>query len=358
MNKEDVCKQINQLNDILNTSFNTTGSYSSYDLDYIKQYASNSKKLKQLENILSIMNKLQSIQQQLNVCNISNDQQTLQYVQILLQEKSILEQQLNEILMQKDPLDESTEIILEIRAGAGGDEGALFAYDLFRMYQLYAKRNGWNVYINLKNEFSTQNDQIGIKKVILTITGEFVYKKMKFQSGIHRVIRNPITDAGDRTHTSSATVAVLPVISDVQFELNMNDLRIDFYRGTGKGGQHRNTTDSACRIVHIPTGLMVTCEDERSQFQNKDKALTQIRSRLYNQKLAQQESNISQKRKQLVGRGDWANRIRTYNFKKQQFYDHRINYVTTQIYDIMSGNLDQLILNLQTAYKKQLLENV
>ena len=259
--------------------------------------------------------------------------------------------------MQKDPLDDSTEIILEIRAGAGGDEGALFAYDLFRMYQLYAKRNGWNVYINLKNEFSTQNDQIGIKKVILTIVGEAVYKKMKFQSGIHRVIRNPITDAGDRTHTSSATVAVLPVISNIQFELDMNDLRIDFYRGTGKGGQHRNTTDSACRIVHIPTGLMVTCEDERSQFQNKDKALTQIRSRLYNQKLAQQESNISQKRKQLVGRGDWANRIRTYNFKKQQFYDHRINYVTTQIYDIMSGNLDQLILNLQTAYKKQLLEN-
>ena len=347
----DLKQIINQYNDL--HTMVTTNQFNKAS----KQYSEKIKRFNKLLPIVNLYNNIILLDSQI-ASIVDTDEQTLQYVELLKQDKQVLVEQLNELTFESDPLDDLTEIIVQIRAGAGGDQGALFAYDLFRMYDLFAKKSGWSIKVSDINQFATQSDQQAIKRVIFNLYGIDVYKKMKYESGIHRIIRNPITDGGDRTHTSSATVAILPVVTDVQFELNMGDLRIDYYRGTGKGGQHRNTTDSACRIVHIPTNTMVTCEDERSQPQNKERALTQLRTRLYNTLLAQQQKNISQQRKQLVGRGDWSSRIRTYNFKKQQFFDHRINYMTTRLYQLMNGDMDQLITNLQIAYKNTYKENI
>ena len=318
-----------------------------------KQFSKNIKRYNKLLNIINLYNKISEIDIQITtiVENESTSDIVEQYIELLNQDKQVLVEQFNDLTFETDPLDDLEQIIVQIRAGTGGDEGAIFAYDLFRMYDLFAKKNNWTMIIGDRNQSVTQNCQIAIKRIIFNLIGQNVYKKMKYQSGIHRVIRNPITDASDRTHTSSATVAILPVISEVQFQLDMNDLRIDYYRGSGKGGQHRNTTDSACRIVHIPTNTMVTCEDERAQPQNKQRALKELRTRLYNQLLMQQQKSISSTRKQLVGRGDWSSRIRTYNFKKQQFFDHRINYMTTRLQQLMNGNMEQLIDNLEIAYK-------
>jgi peptide chain release factor 1 len=257
---------------------------------------------------------------------------------------SQLMDELKFMLLPKDPLDEK-DIILEIRAGTGGEEAALFAQDLFRMYTRYAENKNFKVEILEKS----LSDTGGIKEIIANIRGKGVYSKFKFESGTHRVQRVPITESQGRIHTSAATVAVLPEADDVEVNINPDDLRIDVYRSSGSGGQHVNTTDSAVRITHIPTGIVVTCQDEKSQYKNKDKAMKILYARLSDFYRSQQESQIAQARKAQVGSGDRSERIRTYNFPQGRVTDHRINLTLYKLDQILEGELDELIEALLIA---------
>jgi len=257
---------------------------------------------------------------------------------------SQLMNELKFMLLPKDPLDEK-DIILEIRAGTGGEEAALFAQDLFRMYTRYAENKNFKVEILEKS----LSDTGGIKEIIANIRGKGVYSKFKFESGTHRVQRVPITESQGRIHTSAATVAVLPEADDVEVNINPDDLRIDVYRSSGSGGQHVNTTDSAVRITHIPTGIVVTCQDEKSQYKNKDKAMKILYARLSDFYRSQQESQIAQARKAQVGSGDRSERIRTYNFPQGRVTDHRINLTLYKLDQILEGELDELIEALLIA---------
>lgn len=250
-----------------------------------------------------------------------------------------LEKDLEVLLLPKDPND-SRNIFLEIRAGTGGDESALFAGDLLRMYLRYAERQGWQVEIVSKNE----SDLGGYKEVICRVIGEGAYSRLKFESGGHRVQRVPATEAQGRIHTSACTVAVLPELDEVQqVEINPADLRIDVYRASGAGGQHVQKTDSAVRITHLPTGMVVECQDERSQRQNKDRAMAVLASRLYAAEVAKQQAEQASTRKSLVGSGDRSERIRTYNFREGRVTDHRIGLTLYRIQDIIDGDLDEII---------------
>lgn len=257
---------------------------------------------------------------------------------------SQLMDELKFMLLPKDPLDEK-DIILEIRAGTGGEEAALFAQDLFRMYTRYAENKNFKVEILEKS----LSDTGGIKEIIANVRGKGVYSKFKFESGTHRVQRVPITESQGRIHTSAATVAVLPEADDVEVNINPDDLRIDVYRSSGSGGQHVNTTDSAVRITHIPTGIVVTCQDEKSQYKNKDKAMKILYARLSDFYRSQQESQIAQARKAQVGSGDRSERIRTYNFPQGRVTDHRINLTLYKLDQILEGALDELIEALLIA---------
>jgi len=257
---------------------------------------------------------------------------------------SQLMDELKFMLLPKDPLDEK-DIILEIRAGTGGEEAALFAQDLFRMYTRYAENKNFKVEILEKS----LSDTGGIKEIIANVRGKGVYSKFKFESGTHRVQRVPITESQGRIHTSAATVAVLPEADDVEVNINPDDLRIDVYRSSGSGGQHVNTTDSAVRITHIPTGIVVTCQDEKSQYKNKDKAMKILYARLSDFYRSQQESQIAQARKAQVGSGDRSERIRTYNFPQGRVTDHRINLTLYKLDQILEGELDELIEALLIA---------
>jgi peptide chain release factor 1 len=257
---------------------------------------------------------------------------------------SQLMDELKFMLLPKDPLDEK-DIILEIRAGTGGEEAALFAQDLFRMYTRYAENKNFKVEILEKS----LSDTGGIKEIIANVRGKGVYSKFKFESGTHRVQRVPITESQGRIHTSAATVAVLPEADDVEVNINPDDLRIDVYRSSGSGGQHVNTTDSAVRITHIPTGIVVTCQDEKSQYKNKDKAIKILYARLSDFYRSQQESQIAQARKAQVGSGDRSERIRTYNFPQGRVTDHRINLTLYKLDQILEGALDELIEALLIA---------
>jgi peptide chain release factor 1 len=257
---------------------------------------------------------------------------------------SQLMDELKFMLLPKDPLDEK-DIILEIRAGTGGEEAALFAQDLFRMYTRYAENKNFKVEILEKS----LSDTGGIKEIIANIRGKGVYSKFKFESGTHRVQRVPVTESQGRIHTSAATVAVLPEADDVEVNINPDDLRIDVYRSSGSGGQHVNTTDSAVRITHIPTGIVVTCQDEKSQYKNKDKAMKILYARLSDFYRSQQESQIAQARKAQVGSGDRSERIRTYNFPQGRVTDHRINLTLYKLDQILEGELDELIEALLIA---------
>jgi peptide chain release factor 1 len=248
------------------------------------------------------------------------------------------------MLLPKDPLDKK-DIILEIRAGTGGEEAALFAQDLFRMYARYAENKNFKVEILEKS----LSDTGGIKEIIANVRGKGVYSKFKFESGTHRVQRVPITESQGRIHTSAATVAVLPEADDVEVNINPDDLRIDVYRSSGSGGQHVNTTDSAVRITHIPTGIVATCQDEKSQYKNKDKAMKILYARLSDFYRSQQESQIAQARKAQVGSGDRSERIRTYNFSQGRVTDHRINLTLYKLDQILEGALDELIEALLIA---------
>jgi len=256
----------------------------------------------------------------------------------LEEDKSSLEQKLKVLLLPSDPLDEKN-VIMEIRAGTGGDEAALFAGDLFRMYSRYAERNGWQI----ESMSSNPTELGGFKEAIVMISGDRVYSRLKYESGVHRVQRVPETEASGRIHTSAATVAVLPEAEDVDIEIDPNDLRVDVFRSSGHGGQSVNTTDSAVRITHIPTGMVVTCQDEKSQHKNKDKALKVLRARLLDQLMEEQEAGIAETRKTQVGSGDRSERIRTYNFPQSRVTDHRIGLTTHRLTEFLDGDLDEMI---------------
>ena len=261
----------------------------------------------------------------------------------LEQELATLEGQLKVLLLPKDPNDDKN-IILEIRAGTGGDEAALFAADLFRMYCRYADRNRWKVEMMSASE----TDGGGFKEVIALISGERVYSRLKFESGTHRVQRVPDTETQGRIHTSACTVAVLPEVEDVDIEINPADLRIDLYRASGAGGQHVNKTESAVRLTHIPTGVVVACQDEKSQHKNKAKALKVLKSRIYDQMLAEQHAEMAADRKNQVGSGDRSERIRTYNYPQGRCTDHRIGLTLYKLDAIMQGDVDDIIEALIT----------
>ena len=256
----------------------------------------------------------------------------------------ILSEEMKLLLLPRDPNDDKN-VIVEIRGGAGGEEVALFANSLFRMYSMYAEVRGW------KSEVLNLNatELGGIKEISFSIEGEGAYSRLKFESGVHRVQRVPETEASGRIHTSTVTVAVLPEAEEVEFEINPGDLQIDTYRAGGAGGQHVNKTESAIRITHLPTGTVVECQDERSQYKNKDKAMKILRSRLYENARREQEEKIASERRTQVGTGDRSERIRTYNYPQGRVTDHRINLTLYKIDQIMDGVLDEILDGLITA---------
>lgn len=248
------------------------------------------------------------------------------------------------LLIPKDPNDDKN-VVIEIRGGTGGDESALFAGDLFRMYSRYAEKNGWKV--EIMN--STPSDAGGFKEIVFMVNGKGVYSRFKYESGGHRVQRVPATESKGRVHTSAATVAVLPEAEEVDVELDMNDVRIDVFRASGNGGQCVNTTDSAVRVTHIPTGIVISCQDEKSQLKNKDKALKVLRAKLYDLEVAKQHSEMSAERKSQVGSGDRSEKMRTYNFPQGRVTDHRINLTLYKLDSIIDGELDEIIDALITT---------
>lgn len=264
---------------------------------------------------------------------------------------SVYESELQILLLPKDPNDEKN-VIVEIRGGAGGDEAALFASNLLRMYSFYAETKRWKVEMLSLN--STELG--GIKEVSFEINGSGAYSRLKYESGVHRVQRIPSTESGGRIHTSTVTVAVLPEVEEVEVDINANDLRIDVFRAGGPGGQCVNTTDSAVRITHIPTGLTVSCQDEKSQLKNKDKAMKILRSRLYDLMQSEQNAEIAQQRKSQVGTGDRSERIRTYNFPQGRVSDHRIGLTLHKLDAVLNGELDEIIDALTTYYQAEKLK--
>ena len=265
-------------------------------------------------------------------------------------EQARLQEELQRLLLPQDP-DNSRNVIVEIRGGAGGEEAALFAHSLHRMYSMYADRHGWKQSILNLNE----TELGGVKEITFSLEGENVYSRMKFESGVHRVQRVPETESQGRVHTSTVTVAVLPEVEDVEFELDMNDLRIDTFRSSGAGGQHINKTSSAIRVTHIPTGTVVECQDERSQYKNKDRALSILRARLYAQKQAEQDAEIASNRRAQVGSGDRSEKIRTYNFPQSRLTDHRIGLSIYRLEDVMNGDLDAVLDALSAAEQAAIL---
>ena len=270
----------------------------------------------------------------------------------LEEKEETLSSELKILLLPKDPNDDKN-VILEVRAGTGGDEAGLFGSDLLRMYMRYAERRGW------KTEMMDVNDTGigGIKEAVILIKGKGAYSRLKYESGVHRVQRVPETESSGRIHTSAATVAVLPEIDDVEIELNVSDVRVDVYRASGNGGQCVNTTDSAVRLTHVPTGLVVTCQDEKSQIKNKEKAFKVLRARLYDLKLQEQNKEISEARKSQVGSGDRSERIRTYNFPQGRVSDHRIGLTLYKLDYFLDGDLDEIIDGLITSDQAEKMKN-
>ena len=262
-----------------------------------------------------------------------------------------LEEELKVLLIPKDP-DDDKNIICEIRAGAGGEEAALFAGTLFRMYTMYAEKKHWKLEILNENETGLG----GYKEISFMITGKGVYSRLKFESGVHRVQRVPDTESSGRIHTSTATVAVLPVVEDVEIEINPADIKMEVFRSSGAGGQHINKTSSAVRLIHEPTGIVVECQTERSQFQNRDNAMKMLRTKLYEIEKQKQDSEIANSRKSQVGSGDRSEKIRTYNYPQGRITDHRIGMSIYQIENFLNGDIDEMIDNLIAADRAERLK--
>ena len=263
-----------------------------------------------------------------------------------------LEEEIKVLLLPRDPNDDKN-VIVEIRAGVGGEEAALFAHSLFRMYSMYADARRWKVEVDSVNE----TELGGIKEICFTIEGDGAYSRLKFESGVHRVQRVPETESGGRIHTSTATVAVLPEVDEVDFELNPADIEMQVFRSSGAGGQHINKTSSAVRLIHKPTGTVVECQQERSQFQNRDKAMQILRSRLYEEKVREQEESLTAERRSQVGTGMRNERIRTYNFPQGRLTDHRIGLTLYKLENVMNGDLDEIIDGLVTADQAERLKH-
>jgi peptide chain release factor 1 len=275
-----------------------------------------------------------------------------QELKSLIAKREALVAELKQLLVPKDPNDEKN-VVLEIRAGTGGDEAALFAAELFRMYSKYAERQGWRIEVMSSNDTGVG----GLKEVIATIEGRGVYSKLKYESGVHRVQRVPATEASGRIHTSTVTVAVLPEAEEVDIQINEKDLRVDTFCSSGPGGQSVNTTYSAVRITHIPTGVVVSQQDEKSQIKNRAKAMKVLRSRLYEMELRKQQEAIAKDRRSQVGTGERSEKIRTYNFRDNRISDHRINFTTHRLTEILNGDLAELLDTVITHYQSEKLKD-
>ena len=271
----------------------------------------------------------------------------------LEEEQETLEQKLRIMLLPQDPNDDKN-VIVEIRAGAGGDEAGLFAADLFRIYTHYAENQRWKTHILSKNESGIG----GFKEIIFEVAGQGAYSKLKYESGVHRVQRIPQTESGGRIHTSTATVSVLPEIDEVEVEIDPNDVRIDIFRSSGPGGQSVNTTDSAVRLTHLPTSIVISCQDEKSQLQNKTKAFNILRARLYDLEQQRIEAEHGAARRSQVGSGDRSEKIRTYNFPQTRVTDHRIGYTSYRLENILSGDIDDFIEALTKADEEKKLQEL
>jgi peptide chain release factor 1 len=269
-------------------------------------------------------------------------------VERLTPEISRLESDLQAVLIPPDPLD-NRDTIVEIRAGTGGDEAALFAADLLRMYQRYAESKGWSI-----ETVSLSEGKVGgVKDAVFKVKGDSAYGRLRYESGVHRVQRVPATEAQGRIHTSAATVAILPEAEEVDVSIGESDLKIDVFRSSGPGGQSVNTTDSAVRITHLPTGVVVQCQDQKSQLQNKIKAMDVLRARLLDRIVAEKEAERARERRSMVGTGDRSAKIRTYNFPQNRVTDHRINFTTHRLEGVLQGDLDEIIDRLRTAYLEE-----
>ncbi len=299
----------------------------------------------------------QTIQDSLELLESENDEDMREMLKEELSEakrqEGEMERHLKVLLLPKDPND-SKNVIVEIRAGAGGDEAALFASEIYRMYNKYAESRGWRTEMISLNE----NGIGGFKEVTFLVNGAGAYSRLKYESGVHRVQRVPETESGGRIHTSTITVAIMPEAEEIDFQLDLNDCRFDVFRASGNGGQCVNTTDSAVRLTHIPTGIVISCQDEKSQLKNKEKALKVLRSRLYEMELEKQHDAEAQARRSQIGTGDRSEKIRTYNFPQGRVTDHRIKLTLHKIDSIMSGDLDELIDSLIAADQAAKLANL
>ncbi|RMG61617.1 MAG: peptide chain release factor 1 [Calditrichaeota bacterium] len=321
-----------------------------------ESYTALAREYGELEPIVQVFREYQKVQAQLEDTRAllaEADEEELremarEELQQLEEREARLRKKLQQLLVPQDPNDVKNAIV-EIRAGTGGDEAAIFAGDLFRMYQKYAENRGWKLEIIS----ASPSERGGFKEIIFAVQGKGAYGRLKYESGVHRVQRVPETETQGRIHTSAASVVVLPEVADVEVEIDPNDLRIDVFRASGHGGQHVNTTDSAVRIVHLPTGLMATCQDEKSQHKNKAKALKVLKARLYDLELRKRQQAIDSQRKNAIRTGDRSEKIRTYNFPQNRLTDHRINLTLYRLEEILQGELDPVIDELQVADQAQ-----
>ena len=323
-----------------------------------REYTKVAKERAELEEIVSCFREWKKIDQEIEknreLLNEKDDairELAKEELAVLRERKEKFESRLKVLILPKDPND-NRNVIVEIRAGTGGEEAALFAASLFRMYSRYAESQGWRV--EVMN--SSPTGLGGFKEIIGLVEGKGVYSRLKFEGGVHRVQRVPVTEGSGRIHTSAVTVAVLPEADEVEVEIDPKDLRIDVFRSSGPGGQSVNTTDSAVRVTHIPTSLVVTCQDEKSQHKNKSKALKILRARLLEKKQEQQHSEIAATRRLMVGTGDRSERIRTYNFPQGRVTDHRINFTLYKLDRVIEGEMDELVDALITHYQAEALQ--
>jgi peptide chain release factor 1 len=324
------------------------------------RYKKIAKEHNDLSEIVSLSSKyrelLKSIKDDETISRESKDKELVELAESELEElyskKDGLEEKLKVLLLPRDPLD-SRNTIMEIRAGTGGEEAALFAADLYRMYSKYAEKNRWKTDVMNSNPTGIG----GFKEIIFLVEGKDAYGKLKYESGVHRVQRVPATEASGRIHTSAASVAVLPEADDVEVDIRPDELKVDVFRSSGPGGQSVNTTDSAVRITHLPTNTVVTCQDEKSQLKNKNKALKVLKARLLDKAASEQRAKIAQERKTMVGHGDRSEKIRTYNFPQGRVTDHRIGLTLYRLENILTGNIDEFVGALKTKDQEQKLNS-
>ncbi len=326
-----------------------------------QRYAELARAHAELSEVMSVLREYRVAQREAreaaDMLREENDPEMLEFLRDSLQaaenRSEELEQRIKVLLLPADPRDEK-DVIMEIRAGAGGEEAGLFAADLYRMYSRYADRRGWRT----ESLSSSPSELGGFKEIIISVRGKGVFSRLKYESGVHRVQRIPVTESGGRIHTSTATVAVLPEAEEVEVTIDPADLRVDVFRSTGPGGQSVNTTDSAVRVTHVPTGVVVSCQDEKSQLQNREKALRILRARLLRAEQERQQREQAEERRSQVGTGDRSERIRTYNFPQGRISDHRVGLTVYRLEDVLDGDLEEIIETLASADRAEKLAEV